>query len=113
MIRTELRTPWLLAAASACVLLVASCESTTRVGRECRAGGCPRANRVRPQSGVVPPAAAEIAVVRAIDEDPESAAAIRMCLPRAQSANSLGHVACRVLSRLGEVEIPDGGAVAS
>jgi hypothetical protein len=99
MIRTELMIPSMLV--SACALLVASCESTTQVGSDCRDGVCPRENLISSEACVVSSTSAEIAVTRVRDEEPGTALG-NVCLPRPLPINSQGQVACRVLWRLGE-----------
>jgi hypothetical protein len=100
MIRTELMIPSLLV--SACALLVASCESTTQVGSDCRNGVCPRENLISSEACVVSSTSAEIAVTRLREEPPGTPTLGRMCLPRPLPIDSQGQVACSVLWRLGE-----------
>lgn len=105
MTRTEMRVAWMLA--SACALLAASCESTTRVGSECRHGVCPQANAATSRACLVSSTAAEIGVTRTADDvptSPESPWLGHVCLPREIPIDSRGHVACRVLWRIGEGE---------
>lgn len=102
MTRTELRIAWMLA--SACALF-ASCESTTRVGSECRHGVCPQANSATSPACLVSSTFAEISVTRTADDvptAPDSPSLGRVCLPRELPIDSQGHVACRVLWRMDE-----------
>ena len=99
MIRTELMIPSLLV--SACALLVASCESTTQVGSDCRNGVCPRENLISSEACIASSTSAEIAVTR-LREEPPGTILGNVCLPRPLATDSQGQVACRVLWRLGE-----------
>jgi hypothetical protein len=105
MIRTELMIPSMLV--SACALLVASCESTTQVGSDCRNGVCPRENLITSQACVVSSTSTEVAITRLRDDDPAEALDF-VCLQHPQPTDSQGQVACRVLWLLGGAVDPNG-----
>jgi hypothetical protein len=85
---------------SACALIGASCESTTKVGSQCEDGVCPNASSVTEQTCLVSSFRAEIGVVNDDESDVPGGLA-RVCLDRAQGLDEHGKVACEVRWSLG------------
>ncbi|HMI89928.1 MAG TPA: hypothetical protein VK509_01130 [Polyangiales bacterium] len=87
----------LLLCASA--LICASCESTTKVGSECKDGVCPRATSVTQQTCLVSSFRAQIYVVNLDDgSDPQRH---YICVGRSLPLDEHGQVACEVRWSLG------------
>ena len=90
----------------ACALIGASCESTTKVGSECKDGVCPQANSVRKQTCLVSSLVANIEIVN--DDENEVPGLAHVCLGSALPRDANGKVTCEVRwsLRAGSAEPP-------